>query len=180
MAQGIKGSSKPCSIKGCNKVSAARGYCKAHWWRWRNGKPMSPPVYGRDRRADFWRQVRKTKTCWIWTGTIKDSGYGTFRWNGRDQYVHRLAYTWLVGTIPRGLEIDHVRKRGCRSRACCNPTHLEPVTPAENKRRARRTVCKRGHRMTKTNTYYRKDNGARQCIKCIRLRYQMKKEALIT
>ncbi len=32
---------KACSIDGCEKPSKARGWCGAHWWRWRNhGDPL--------------------------------------------------------------------------------------------------------------------------------------------
>lgn len=36
--------------------------------------------------------------------------------------------------MPEGLELDHL----CRVRCCCNPSHLEPVTRAENIRRGLR------------------------------------------
>lgn len=165
-----------CTIRGCEKPLKARGFCSAHWARWRQGRPMHEPLRWQDRQEDFWRQVRKTKTCWIWTGGINKSGYGTFSWNGHHRYTHRLAYTWLVGTIPKGLQLDHVKARGCKSRACCNPAHLEPVTPEENARRARlQAKCSRGHAYTKSNTYWRPDGQGRQCIKCQKIRYKRKK-----
>jgi hypothetical protein len=84
---------------------------------------------------------RRTK-CWLYpTGERDDYGSiavgrgvdGVLRY----QPTHRLAYEHWVGPIPEGLHIDHVYDWGCRYRACCNPDHLEPVTPAENARRAR-------------------------------------------
>ena len=84
-------------------------------------------------------RIKFRGTCWIWTGACNSVGYGHMRWNGRHVFVHRLAYELSVGPIPQGLEIDHVAERGCVSRACCNPAHLEPVTHAENVRRGRLT-----------------------------------------
>jgi hypothetical protein len=53
-----------------------------------------------------------------------------------------------VGPIPDGLTIDHL----CRTPACVNPEHMEPVTMAENIRRGtqadfqrRKTTCPQGH-----------------------------------
>ena len=46
--------------------------------------------------------------------------------------AHRAAYALDVGPIPEGLTIDHL----CRVRHCVRPDHLEPVTQAENTRRA--------------------------------------------
>jgi hypothetical protein len=92
----------------------------------------------------FWKKVviYPGSECWLWIGSIAD-GYGKFRWNGIWLASHRVAYQELIGFIPDGLQLDHVVARGCISRACCNPRHLEPVTHAVNSSRERLTVA--GH-----------------------------------
>ena len=45
--------------------------------------------------------------------------------------AHRVTYEALVGSIPLGLDLDHL----CRVRSGANPAHLEPVTRKENLRR---------------------------------------------
>ncbi|MEW1705993.1 HNH endonuclease signature motif containing protein [Microbacterium sp. NPDC089190] len=48
--------------------------------------------------------------------------------------AHRKAWEQANGRpVPAGLTIDHL----CFQTACVNPDHLEPVTQAENNRRAR-------------------------------------------
>ena len=56
----------------------------------------------------------------------------------RSTGLHRVVYEHRVGPIPKGLDLDHVKARGCRSRACVNPAHLEPVTTRVNVLRGER------------------------------------------
>ena len=119
----------------------------------------------------FWRHVNKTETCWLWTGTTggTESTYGYFRSTTRQQdskvLAHRWIYEQLVGPIPDGLELDHL----CRVPLCVNPCHLEPVTHRENMRRARLSVCKRGHDLTvEANCRFDELGRRRGCIVCHR------------
>ena len=50
-------------------------------------------------------------TCWVWIGTINNSGYGILslgkRTDGR-KTAHRIAYELFRGSIPNGFEPDHL------------------------------------------------------------------------
>lgn len=70
--------------------------------------------------------------CWVFLGATQTRGYGSVAiGGGRSGLAHRVAYEALVGPIPAGLTLDHL----CEVKRCVNPTHLEPVTRAENVRR---------------------------------------------
>ena len=111
---------------------------------------------------EIWERIRARSTwdggCLIWRGCLQQEGYGVMTVSApgiqkRTQRTHRLAYEVFYGLIPDGLTIDHVKSRGCRSRACCNPLHLEAVTQRENTlrgdtvsaRHAAKTHCPKGH-----------------------------------
>lgn len=82
-------------------------------------------------------------------------------------YAHRLVYEQLIGTIPDGLQLDHL----CRRRLCVNPSHLEPVTPKENTRRAKALIqaCPIGHPYGADNSRFQRD-GRRYCRECKRIK----------
>jgi hypothetical protein len=114
------------------------------------------------------RYVKKTSSCWIWTGNIKKDGYGQKMLNGKTFKAHRVVWECVNGPIPKGLQLDHL----CRVRHCVNPSHLEPVTQKENILRgispsaihAKKTHCINGHEFTAENTYRFKNR--RQCKAC--------------
>ncbi len=110
--------------------------------------------------------------CWRWLGTkLPGHGYGTIGMgHANKRGVHRVAYEAWVGPVPTGLVIDHL----CRVRDCCNPEHLEAVTPSVNTmrgdtlpvRKAAMTACPQGHPYDAGNTVWRKDNNGRRCKVC--------------
>lgn len=117
--------------------------------------------------------------CLIFTGAVQSRGYGSVGvGGGKTALAHRVSYELNVGPIPPGLQIDHVKDRGCHSRRCINPAHLEPVTPRENVNRTghgRQTHCKRGHPLSGRNLVIKQRVGRveRNCRTC---RDQLKRE----
>ena len=125
-----------CSYEDCTKPRHGHGWCAYHYNRWfRTGSPKPPP------RRNFWDLVDKAGPggCWLWLGLKNESGYGRIEVGGRNLKAHRRAYELTVGPIPDGLTIDHL----CRTKACVNPRHLEPVTLRENLARAHKARAKR-------------------------------------
>lgn len=152
------------------------------------GLALEMPWFDPADLPDYMRQriVVDGNGCWIWQVSLDRAGYGraTLSMPGttaRRWYSHRLAYMLLVGPIPEGLQLDHL----CRVPACCNPSHLEPVTASENVRRGTaadywrsKTHCPRQHPYDEANTRVDKQ-GRRFCRTCARehMRRQRAKRA---
>lgn len=129
--------------------------------------------------VELWDSIkhrfRREGECLVWQGAKNPDGYGHF---GRSEggvvttyNVHAVAFEAKVGPVPPGHELDHI----CRTPACAETQHLEPVTSLVNSMRGRnpnfvttRTgVCTRGHRIEGGNVYRRKD-GRLRCLACKR------------
>jgi len=145
---------------------------------------MQVEIQGDDERR-FWSKVDGSDgplRCWVWTDTPNEDGYGRFRLGKKSKLAHRVAWEYLNGSIPedpatgRPLDLDHE----CRHRLCVNPWHLDPVTSAENSRRASwylaANMCKRGHVYTADNERFT-SAGSRYCLDCIRVIRAAKKRA---
>jgi hypothetical protein len=118
-------------------------------------------------------EMRMTDSGCVLYPVRKGNRYGRVRINGRRLQVHALIYEANREPFPAGLELDHL----CRTPACVNPDHLEPVTHAENVRRgsgptavnAAKTHCKNGHELQGKNLYVTPE-GTRRCYRCIKIR----------
>ncbi len=106
--------------------------------------------------------INEETGCHIFTGALFSNGYGHIGSGGKSLLVHRVAYEALIGKIPVGLQLDHIREK-CISKACWNPDHLEPVTHQENNKRhfAQYETCSKGHSLV-----FIPSKGRRGCRVC--------------
>lgn len=124
---------KRCSVKGCYRRNHARGYCRAHYARWRYGRPDSRPIAkgrpGPPRStpaALFERNVNRDggpNACHVWTGSLTADGYGRVRVGDKVTTAHRLALELSTG---RKIEEGRRVKHACATPSCVNVKHLRP------------------------------------------------------
>lgn len=80
----------------------------------------------------FYSYVRKTSSCWFWTGAKASNGYGNIRRNGRNTSTHQFAYEMEHGSVPEGMELLH----WCDNKLCVRvaPGHVQVGSHMENVR----------------------------------------------
>ena len=138
----------------------------------------------------FFRKVRKTNSCWEWTGAVAGNNkYGAF-WDGEKVVrAHRFSYEIHKGMLQEGKIIMH----SCDNPVCVNPDHLSVGTQSENMKdcaakgrrkpglvivkklkseRIKSKNCIRGHELTDENksSYFckTKNRVVEVCLMCKR------------
>lgn len=123
---------RPCRNARANERNAekrARGLTQ-------RGNSYQTMPYGTPAAVRVLARTDRSTGCWVFMGPVtRIGGYGRIRDGRKTRMAHVVVYEAMVGPVPEGLQLDHVFDRGCRSKACVNPDHLEPVTTAENQRR---------------------------------------------
>lgn len=78
----------------------------------------------------FWAKVHKTPTCWLWTSSFNQAGYGTFHVTDVGSRVaHKVS--WLIhngGSLHKSTKVLHK----CDNPPCVNPDHLILGSQGEN------------------------------------------------
>lgn len=120
-----------CSFDGCDRPSSSLGLCSGHYNQKRKGRELTVlrTAEGQS-EVRFWAKVDQSGDCWLWTGNVINSGYGSASVNGKKWLAHRYVYAIRVGDISEGGEVDHL----CRNKLCVRPDHLRAVTHIDNVR----------------------------------------------
>jgi len=123
--------SRLCSIHECGKKHYGRGFCRAHWERW---KSHDDPLAGRiaNFAAKSWIDTAlaaETDECLIWPYATNRGGYGVVRYEGRTFIVSELVCIKSHGPDETG-ELDAAHS--CNTRLCGNKRHLSWKTRTDN------------------------------------------------
>lgn len=122
-----------CKIDGCGKHTVGRGWCDAHYRRWRR---HGDPEAGRVSPGEPMRWLREHAVydrfdCLAWPYGISEEGYAKVALDARWVNAARVMCEIAHGAPPTSRhQAAHLCGKG--HQACVNPQHLYWATPVEN------------------------------------------------
>lgn len=123
-----------CSIPGCGKPHAARGWCDPHYRRYvRNGSPLAGRTTTPGAAVAFYlaNVDRETDSCILWP-YAPDRGYGVLQLGGQTCRVHRLSCERHHGPpTPEKPYAAHAPVI-CHNTLCFNGKHVRWDSPPGN------------------------------------------------
>ncbi len=126
--------SKSCLIDGCARKPFARGWCGAHWRRWRlYGDPLKGGTFNGEPMRFYVETVlnHDEDRCLTWPYATDEDGNAKMYVNGKLQYVARLVCLEVRGEPPTP---KHEAAHSCGKayQSCVAKRHLRWATKKEN------------------------------------------------
>lgn len=128
---------KMCTVDGCSNPFSAKGYCRAHYQRWKKSGSTQAQTKIKSRSSDVSRFFNITidtfdaDDCLIWPFARTPDGYAIVRFNGKTGIVSRFICERYNGpALSDDLQAAHSCGNG--HLGCVNRKHLSWKTPAEN------------------------------------------------
>lgn len=115
-----------CSVFGCFKEAAARGFCPKHYYRYLKygttdeGALQTHPGKSLRNRIRLNSIIDPETGCWLWQKAKLPKGYGLIAVRMRSYLAHRVSYRVFIGSIPKGAHVLH----RCDTPFCVNPSCL--------------------------------------------------------
>lgn len=122
--------SRVCSIPNCGKPHIARGWCAAHYAKWR--QYGDPTASASSKLRYFFEEALgyEGDDCLIWPYATSHGGYAMMDAGVTGtRYVHRIICETIYGPPPSPA---HETAHSCGNRPCLNKKHLRWATPLEN------------------------------------------------
>lgn len=125
-----------CSIPDCGKTAKARGWCEAHYLRWRkHGDPQAGRIPNGEASRFLEKEVLTYdgNNCLMWPYSRNQYGYGKLQYGHRICAVHRIVCEAFNGPAP---SISHEAAHLCGAGhlGCVTGRHLVWKTHAENEK----------------------------------------------
>lgn len=113
-----------CSVPDCPKPPRTRGWCSAHYERWRiHGSPLGSTPRETPAQTFLAKAIAyRGSDCLVWPFVHNGMGYGQVCVGGKMRYVHRLVCEATHGRPSQGMEAAHSCGNGAGG--CVSPAHI--------------------------------------------------------